>query len=71
MPTRHGGGWLVILEVNTAAIVLLAHCVTGINAFMVATTSLYITCKLALMLPTHEETQQIMWEKGAPMEIHL
>ena len=45
---------------------------------MVVTTSLYTTYKLALMLPTHEETQQLMWGKGVgdevlelPMEIHL
>ena len=66
------------MKVHIAAIVLLAHCVTGINASMVVTTSLYTTYKLALMLPAHEETQQIMWGKGVgdevlelPMEIHL
>ena len=66
------------MKVNIAAIVLLAHCVTDINASMVVTTSLYTTYKLALMLPTYEETQQIKWGKGVgdevlelPMEIHL
>ena len=45
---------------------------------MVVTTSLYTTYKLALMLPTYEETQQIKWGKGVgdevlelPLEIHL